>query len=201
MFDSQQISINGVALAHGGILALFIYIGYEISGSHYNPSISIAMFLLGKEKFLDMMMYCTCQLAGGMVASAFISFNISIGHINNSMKTNNSVLGYPNTKEDIGRMQAVLGELIGTLTLIIVVLIANEKSQYKPERKGNYALCIGLVLTCSIYAIGPISGAALNPARFFGPMIVSGTLQTVTTPYLAGGLVGTVVAVFFYKTF
>jgi len=201
MSDNSMISLNGVALAHGGILALMVYIGADISGGYYNPAVCIGMFLLQKEDFLKMMMYSGAQILGGMLAGAFITFDLSSGWVHNMLKKNNSVLGYPNTNALFDRWQSFLGEMISTMVFMLAIILATEKWKFKPERKGHYALSICLILTTAIYGIGKVSGGALNPARMIGPMIVSGTIQTVTTPYIAGTIAGAVIASFFYRTF
>ena len=202
MGDNGEISLNGVALAHGGILTLFVYIGADISGAHYNPAVSIGIFLLGKEPFIKMMMYGCAQLIGGIVAGAFISFNLGTGWVAPMLTPNHSVLGYPNmNRVEFDRWQGLMAELICTMILCIGIFFATETWTHHPKRKGNFALCIGMILTTCIYAVGNISGGALNPARMVGPMIVSGTVNGPTSPYIGGTLAGAIIAAFFYKTF
>ena len=71
MADNGFISLNGVALAHGGIYALCVYIAAEISGAHFNPAVSVAMFMLNEREFMDMTLYCCAQLLGAMIAGGF----------------------------------------------------------------------------------------------------------------------------------
>lgn len=201
MVDNQISNMNCVALTHGGILTLMIYLGADVSGAHYNPAVSLGIFLLEQGDFMKMMMYSAAQIFGGMLAGAFISFNLSNAWITPMILDNGSVLGYPNVNPDFGRLPAFIAEMAGTFMLMLAICIANEKFKHKPEKKGNYALSIGLILTAIIYGIGPISGAALNPARLLGPMIVGGTLHTTTTPYLAGTFCGSITAVFVYLSF
>jgi MIP family channel proteins len=202
MADNGQIGLDGVALAHGGILTLFVYIGADISGAHFNPAVSIGIFLLGKEPFIKMMMYGCAQLIGGIIAGAFISFNLSTGFVSPMLKPDHTVLGYPNMDSaHFDRWQALMAELVCTMILCVGIFFATENWKHHPKRKGNFALCIGMILTTCIYAVGNISGGALNPARMVGPMIVSGTVQTPTSPYIGGTLAGAIIAAFFYKTF
>merc|ERR1712086_265014 len=202
MADNGEIGTNGVVLAHGGILALFVYIGADISGAHYNPAVSIGIFLLGKEPFIKMMMYGCAQLIGGICAGAFISFNVGTGFVAPMLKQNKSVLGYPNMQAvEFDRWQGLMAELICTMILCIGIFFATETWAHHPKRKGSFALSIGFILTTCIYAVGNISGCALNPARMVGPMIVRGSVQTPTSPYIGGTLAGAIIAAFFYKTF
>ena len=94
------------------------------------------------------------------------------------IQTGHSIMGYPNTEEIWGKGTPMLGEMVCTMILMLIILLGTEKWHHKPEIKGHYALCIGFVVMSSVYAIGPITGAALNPARVLGPMIVSGAVQT-----------------------
>ena len=90
------------------------------------------------------------------------------------------------TNHDYTRWKAFLAETIATMTLVMGIILACETWARRPQRKGYFALCIGLILSCSIYGIGPITGGALNPARALGPLFVSGTVQTFTLPYIGG---------------
>lgn len=201
MVDNQISNTNCVALTHGGILTVMIYLGANISGAHYNPAVSLGFFLMEQEDFMKLMMYSAAQIFGGMLAGAFISLNLNQAWVTPMILDNGSVLGYPNVNPSFGRLQAFIGEMVGTFMMMLAICIANEKFEHKPEKKGNYALSIGLILMAIIYGIGPISGAALNPARFLGPMIVGGKLGTSTTPYLAGTFCGSITAVFVYLSF
>lgn len=201
MYDNGQLGLNGVAISYGGIYTLMTYIGHEMSGAHFNPAVSFGYFLQGNIDFFVMMMYVVSQIVGGMIAASYMIMVLPDGYFYNMVKINHSVLGYPNTKENMGKSSPMVGELLATMTLMLVLLISNEKWQHKPERKGNYALCMGFVVMSSVYALAPISGAALNPARFLGPMFVSGSIQTTTTPYLAGPVGGVLLACLFYNTF
>lgn len=200
MGDNQNLSLHGIALAHGGILAMMVYIGGDVSGGHYNPAVSIAFFLIGKEKLVTMMMYGCAQILGGMLAGTFITWELNSGFIA-PMVSGGTVLGYPNLNPKYDSWQGILAEMIATMFLCLVIFFATEDSKYRPERKGWFAFTIGGLLTAMIYGIGPITGAALNPARMLGPMIVSGTVKTQTSPYIGGTFAGAVVAAFVYKTF
>jgi len=186
MGDNDNLSLNGIALCHGGILALMVYIAADISGGHFNPAVSFAMFLLDKQDFIVTMMYCGAQLLGGMIAGALICFNLSTGYISKMLMQDHTVLGYPNTAIAYSRWQAFLAETIATMTLVMGIILACETWSQKTEKKGYFALCIGMILASAIYGIGPVTGGALNPARMLGPMLVSGTVQTFTLPYIGG---------------
>ena len=146
-------------------------------------------------------MYCGAQILGGMIAGALITFSLPRGWIAHMLLQNNSVLGYPNTNNAYSRWQGFLAELIGTMILVTGICLATETWQHKRERKGYFALCIGLILSTAIYGIGNISGGALNPARMLGPMMVSGTVQTFTLPYIGGTLCGAIIGALVYKIF
>lgn len=70
MDSNMRNSLPGVALAHGITYAVFIYIGYDLSGAHFNPAVSVAYFILQKETFMQMLMYMGAQLMGGMMGGA-----------------------------------------------------------------------------------------------------------------------------------
>lgn len=201
MADAGKVGLSGVALAHGGILAIFVYIGADISGGHYNPAVSLGMFLGAGEPFLKMMMYAGAQVLGGMLAGSMITFNINEGFLQNLL--DGSVLGFPNKSKSnlFPDRGALLGEFMGTFVLVLTILLACEITKNKPERKGHFALCIGFTLFGAIFAIGNITGCALNPARVLGPLLVSGTIKTPLTPYILGPIMGGACGALCYKNF
>lgn len=169
--DQDRLSLTGVALAHGITLALFVYIGADISGGHFNPAVSLGMFLLQKERFQKMLTYMGAQLMGGLLGGAMVVFNLSDNSMKRLLSSNGSILGYPTVNQafNFTWVNALISEVICTLFLILSILMATETYKFKPEKKGHYALCIGLTLSSAIFGIGNITGGALNPIRVIGP--------------------------------
>lgn len=138
-------------LAIGAALMAMVYAGGHVSGAHYNPAVTVAVFLRGKIAAADVPGYILAQLAGaaaGAVAAGFFK-------------------GFPTaTPLQVDPIYALLGELFFSFALCTVVLnVATAKGT-----SGNsfYGLAIGFTVLAGAYAMGPISGAAFNPAVVVG---------------------------------
>jgi glycerol uptake facilitator protein len=146
------------ALALGGAIYMF----GAISGAHFNPAVTLALASLRRFPWRDVVPYIVAQLIGGFVgALAIVSFfgraGASVGHLGATVPA----LGVPYAR-------AMLAEAVGTfiLMLIIMALVVDERAP-----AGWAGLMIGLVLGGVIMALGPATGASLNPARTFGPYL------------------------------
>jgi glycerol uptake facilitator protein len=137
------------------ILAIIYTIGH-ISGCHINPAVTVALAAAKKFAWADVPGYLAAQFAGGIVgAIAIWSFLGKIGSAYLSYKPGNT--GH-----------AFMGELIGTFLLVLVVFGTATDSRATP---GWYGLAIPSIVFAVITAEAPVTGAALNPARYLGPMV------------------------------
>lgn len=138
-------------LAIGSALAVMVYAGAHISGGHYNPAVSLAVYIRGKLSSTDLVKYWVAQFAAGIVA----------GYLTIYCK------GYPaQTPIALETIKAFLAEFLFTFALCFVVLnVATAKGT-----KGNsfYGWAIGFTVLIGAYAVGSISGAAFNPAVALG---------------------------------
>ena len=150
-------SVALAAIAIGGILATMIYMGGHISGAHYNPAATLAIVLRGAMDAKNAVPYMLAQILGGMCATLMV------------LALNGSSFS-PAPGENVPVLAAVLVELLFTFALCLVIL----RTATVEEVAGNsyYGLAIGLVVTVAVLAIGPISGAALNPAVALGTVLV-----------------------------
>ncbi|MEP7128605.1 MAG: MIP/aquaporin family protein [Chitinophagales bacterium] len=174
---------SGIApVAIGATLMVMIYAGGHISGAHYNPAVSLAVWVRGRIKPLEMVQYWVAQLIGGILGA--ITSQIVTGN-NAATEMGPSVAGTAT--------MPLLAELLGTFALAYVVLnVATSKAT-----AGNsfYGLAIGFTVLSMAIAIGGISGGAFNPAvgvgRALGNSIV-GTGLTLGSAwiYIIGPLVG-----------
>jgi aquaporin Z len=134
-------------LAIGSALMVMIFAGGHISGGHYNPAVTLAVFLRGKCSVADVVGYWVAQILGGVVAAAVALY----------LKGNPTVEA---ATPDIPR--ALIAEFLFTFALCYVVLnVATAKGT-----SGNsfYGLAIGFTVLTGAYAVGAISGGAFNPA-------------------------------------
>lgn len=138
-------------LAIGAVLMAMVFAGGHVSGAHYNPAVTVAVFLRGKATAADVVGYIVAQVAGAAAAAVAVAF----------------VKGYPTTAPlQVDPMYALLGEFFYTFALCTVVLnVATAKGT-----SGNsfYGLAIGFTVLAGAYAMGPVSGAAFNPAVVVG---------------------------------
>lgn len=142
-------------IAIGSALMIMVYAGGHISGAHYNPAVTLAVWMRGKLPASDIPGYVIAQVLGAVVAA------LIAGH-----------LGGGGTEPKIIEVApSLLAELLGTFALAYVILnVATAKGT-----AGNsfYGLAIGFTVTAMAFAFGGISGGAFNPAVAIGGSIMS----------------------------
>lgn len=168
-------------VAIGAVLMVMVYAGGHISGAHYNPAVSVGVWLRGKLATRDLPGYIFFQLLGA-AAAAFV-----VKQLGDSAATPAAVSKTP----------AFLAEALFTFALVWVVLnVATAKST---ANNSFYGLAIGFTVTAGAYAVGPISGGAFNPAVVLGLTILNLADAGVVWIHLLGELVGAAAAAFLFK--
>jgi aquaporin Z len=157
--------VQGVALAPlaiGASLMIMVYMGGHVSGAHYNPAVSFAVFLRGKMKSAgELGAYILSQLLGGVTAALVVRV----------------ILGQtfaPTPGDGVSMTSALLVELLFTFALALVVL--NSAASARTQGNSFYGLAIGFTIVVAAFAGGAISGGAYNPAVGLGPALVHGLL-------------------------
>lgn len=141
-------------LAIGSILMVMIFAGGHISGGHFNPAVTLAVFLRGKCPASDVAPYMGAQILGGALAAIVAA--LMLGDINTTAPDPNAISTVP----------ALLAEFLGTFALAYVVLqTATAKGT---EGNSFYGLAIGFTVLACAYALGGVSGGAFNPAVAVG---------------------------------
>ena len=164
-----------------GLLAM-VYMGGHVSGAHYNPAVSLGLFLRGKIGPQQLVTYWAAQLLGAALAFTF-------GHL----VTGKSAGIHPGA--GVGWLSALSVETIFTAGLVLVVL----NVAVTEETRGNsfYGMAIGLYIAAAVFTGGPISGGAYNPAVGFGATLggslFDGSGWQYLWLYLAGPLIGAAV--------
>lgn len=175
--------LTGVALAHG--LAIFVAICAfaHISGAHFNPAVTVALAATKRIALTDALAYVLAQLAGASAAAVLL--NSAFG----------SLGGVPSLGDGVTTSTGILVEAIATFILMIVIMGVAVDS------RGTFSIIaglpIGMAIVGDIFFAGPVTGAAMNPARWFGPAVVTGETASVLV-YLAGPIIGALVAAFVY---
>ena len=182
----------GVALAHGLVVTVFAYTYGHISGSQINPAVTFGLALNNTIKWADAVVYWIAQFAGAIVASFVlktIAHRLNFGGIQSAATAGALTEPAP---------FAALGvEIILTFFLVNTIL-----HTVVAGKGGVFAgLAIGLTLIFAILAGGPMTGASLNPARTFGPALVTGSFidPMIYVIYFAGPLLGAALAVGVFK--
>jgi aquaporin Z len=142
-------------LAIGSILAVFIYAGGHISGAHYNPAVTLAVWLRGKLPASDLPGYMGAQILAGLVAAFVVS------HFKGNPDLSATTLVLTNQP-----IIPLIAEFIGAFAIAFVVLnVATAKAN-----TGNsfYGFAIGFTVVALAFALGPYSGGAFNPAVAVG---------------------------------
>jgi aquaporin Z len=140
-------------LAIGSGLAAMVYMGGHISGAHYNPAVSFGFFLRRKIGATDLVLYWIAQLIASALAFTF-------GYLISGRTP--GIHPGPN----VSTASALAVEIAFTVALMLVVL--NVAATRATQGNSFYGLAIGLVIASAIFAGGPISGGAFNPAVGFG---------------------------------
>jgi aquaporin TIP len=160
-----QLDLTGVALAHGLVLAIMVSITWHISGGFVNPAVAISLWVTGTISTSRAGVLIAAELAGA-VAGAFLLrfvvptelFDVGIG-------------GIPSLADDIAVGRGIVIEAVTTFFLVFAVF-GTAVDDRGPFSK-TAGLTIGLVLAFNIMAFGPYTGAAANPARWFGPALAT----------------------------
>lgn len=170
-------------LAIGTVLTAIVFAGGHVSGAHYNPAITLSVFLKGKFSKKDLGMYWLAQLLAGVLA-AYLTLYCKGG-------TSQNMIALDPTK-------ALLVEFLFTFALCFVVLnVAVAK-----ETKGNsyFGLAIGLIVLAGAYAVGTISGAAFNPAVALGVSIMQLSSWSNLWIFIVANLLGGAFAAYVFKS-
>jgi len=180
------LGLLGIAFAHGLVLMCMIYSLGHISGAHANPAVTVAMWINRKIASEKAVFYILAQLVGAAVASFILLalFPSAPAH-----------LGVPDLGGGFDLMRGIAMEAI--LTFFLVFVIFNVAVDNRAPA-GMYGLAIGMVLVFDILLGGPVTGAAMNPARAFGPALASGYWATQLV-YWVGPLLGAIAAALAYK--
>lgn len=185
------VGLVGIALAHGVALFVIVSIFSYISGAHVNPAVTVGVLLARKIDAARAVGYVVFQLLGAAVAAFLLRAIFS------SEVWQPAHLGTPALNDGVGAGRAILIEGVLTLFLVYTVL-ATAVDERGP--KAVYPFSIGLVLTMDILVGGPLTGAAMNPARAFGPALASG-FWTDHYVYWIGPILGGIAAALIYNKF
>lgn len=181
-------AITQVALAHGLILALMVTATMRVSG-HLNPAVTAGFLVTRRIEPVMAGVYLLAQVLGAILAAYALRglFPPDVAM--------NSRLGGQSINIDVTTTQAIVLEFIATFFLVFVVF--GTAVDPRAPKVGGFA--IGLTVAADILAIGPLTGASMNPARSFGPAVASGIFEGQAV-YWIGPLLGGIAAAWVYES-
>jgi MIP family channel proteins len=197
---TQGQDIVAVALAHGLAIGLMVTAVGHISGGHFNPAITIGMIAARRIDPISGVAYIVAQLVGAVAGAGALTLTY-LDVDRNRVELGLPVVGTSITADppvDLSAGNALAMEAILTFFLVFVVFgVAVDK------RTGGWpvaGLAIGLTITMDILAGGSVSGAAMNPARWFGPAVIQQEFGDFWI-WIVGPIIGGLVAEILYNEF
>ncbi|KAH8521299.1 hypothetical protein H0E87_002375 [Populus deltoides] len=173
-----------VAVAHAFALFVGVSIAANISGGHLNPAVTFGLAIGGNITILTGLLYWIAQCLGSIAACLLLKFATSA----ESIPTHGVASG-------MSAVEGVVMEIVITFALVYTVYATAAD-----PKKGSIGIiapiAIGFIVGANILAAGPFSGGSMNPARSFGPAVVSGDFSQNWIywlgPLIGGGLAGLV---------
>jgi aquaporin Z len=174
------------ALAIGAVLMVLVYAGGHISGAHYNPAVSLGVFLRGKLAARDLFSYWIAQFAAAFLAAWLARYTAEVS----SVPTLSLSGAHP-------IVAALLAEFFFTFALVYVVL--NVATSRDHPNNHFYGLAIGFTVAAGAFAVGSVSGGAFNPAVAFGGMLMGLFAWSNFWIYLIAEVLGAAVAALAFR--
>ena len=178
----------GVALAHGLVLAVLVSAFGSISGGHFNPAVTFAIWISGRIATVRAATYWVAQLAGALAAG----FALRAVFAESMWGPTN--IGSPALAEAVAPATGIVIEAV--LTMLLVFTVFGTAVDRRAPRIGGMA--IGLAVGADILMGGPLTGAAMNPARWFGPAVAAGVFENWYVWWI-GPLLGAAIAALIYR--
>lgn len=169
-------------LAIGSTLMIMVYAGGAISGGHYNPAVTLGVWMRGKCDTKDVLPYMAMQIFGAAIASLVVGF-----------QKGNPML----TPMALDVTKSLLNEFVFTFALVYVVL--NVATSKKTSGNSYFGLAIGFTVVIGAFAGGGISGGAYNPAVAAGITMMGLASMNSIWIYLVGNFAGGAAAAMVYK--
>ena len=171
-------------IAIGTVLMTMVYAGGHVSGAHYNPAVTLAVFLRGKATIHELVGYWVFQLFAGALAATVVLWIKG---------------GGPLTVPDVAVGKVLAAEFLFTFALAFVVL--NVATVEDVEGNSYFGLAIGGTVMAGAYAVGPVSGRAFNPAVTLGAVVLGTVDLAAVWVYLVAQLLGGAAAAMAFKVF
>lgn len=178
----------GVALAHGITLAVVVTAFAAVSGGHINPAVTIAIWVSGGIEAGRAALYIAAQLVGAALAG------ILVRTVYPEAAWSAAGLGKPSLGAGIDPITGFLLEIV--MTMVLLAAVFGTAVDPRAPRLGG--LLIGLSIVGDILVGGPLTGAAMNPARWFGPAVAAGDLGDFWV-WTVGPIAGAAIVALLYR--
>ena len=155
----------GIALAHGLAIGIMVSALGHVSGGHFNPAVTIGFWVTKRINTLDVVGYWAAQLVGAIAAAYLLKAIVP----DDAWRA--VALGTPALARDFRVLDGMILE--GVMTFFLVLVVFATAVDEKGAWRAISGFGIGLTITMGILTGGPLTGAALNPARAFGPALAS----------------------------
>lgn len=162
---SPAANLVTIALAHGFALIVFVTAAMYVSGGQFNPAVSLAVLLVGKQSPKQALAFIATQMLAAACAAGMLVLLLGKAQADNEVVRLGATIGSMTRN---GLWGSVFGiEAIMTFALVFIVLacLVDERAQ----KLGG--LPVGIVVMMCIFFAGPLTGASMNPARTFGPAL------------------------------
>jgi len=177
-----------VALAHGLALAVMVSALGSISGAHFNPAVTFGVWIAGHIPTRLAASYVVAQLIGGLLAALTLRAIFPVDVSPN--------LGRPQLFEGLDPAVGLVIEAVLTAVLLMAVF----GTAVDPRSPKTGGLFIGLAVAADILMGGPMTGAAMNPARWLAPAAVTGVYDN-SAVWIVGPLIGAAIVALLYRFF
>jgi MIP family channel proteins len=187
------VGLVGIAAAHGLILSIMISSLGAISGGHFNPAVTIAFAVTRRIDLVQAVFYVVAQLIGAVIAGLLLRA-IFAGVFPEAV-IGPAHLGTPGLARDVSFGTGILIEAVLTFFLMTAIY-GTAVDERAPRSIAGFG--IGLTVGLDILMGGPLTGAAMNPARTFGPAVAAQFWDNHLV-YWIGPVLGAVVAALLYE--
>jgi MIP family channel proteins len=172
-----------VALAHGVVLAVMVSALGAVSGGHFNPAVTLGLWVAGMIEPVKGLAYWVAQLLGAAAAGFALAY--FFGDVGPAV---------PALADGVDMLDGILLEAIMTAVLLLAVF----GTAVDPRGPKIGGLAIGLAVAVDILFGGPLTGAAMNPARWFGPALAAGAFDNWLVWWI-GPFLGAIVVALLYR--
>ena len=170
-------------LAIGSVLMVMVYAGGHVSGGHYNPAVTIGVWLRGRCAAADVVPYWMAQIAGAVAAAMVVQFlrpDVAV------------VAATPNVA------RALAAEFLFTFALVYVVL--NSATAKGTQGNSFYGFAIGFTVLTGAFAVGDISSGAFNPAVAVGITVLGLSTWANLWIFMVANFAAAITAAITFKT-